>query len=156
MGCFKAANGTRTATLIFSGKYSQSPIYQRFPKSPIYNRKKRILLYWYNLRNFGKIPAFCGGCAFKCAVISGGFKMKKIAGLYRNYVAERDEIIKEYQTGGNLMEELQNFLKQKLNAEDYYTAEEMLNNLAAAIEEKGFDAGCKYIADLGNELFTNK
>ena len=54
------------------------------------------------------------------------------------------------------MEELQNFLKQKLNAEDYYTAEEMLNNLAAAIEEKGFAAGCKYIAELGNELFTNK
>jgi DNA topoisomerase IA len=82
--------------------------------------------------------------------------MRKIAALYRNYVEERNEEIKEYQTGGKLMEELRNFLKQKLSAEDYFTAEEMLNAIVAQTEEKGFTEGCKYIADLGNELFTNK
>ena len=52
------------------------------------------------------------------------------------------------------MKELQDFLKSKLNADDYFTAEEMLNALAAEIEEKGFAAGCRYTAGLGKELFT--
>ena len=54
------------------------------------------------------------------------------------------------------MENLQNFLKQKLNAEDYFIAEEMLNDLAAEIEQKGFEAGAKYTAGLGMELFSDK
>ena len=52
------------------------------------------------------------------------------------------------------MKELQEFLKQKLNAEDYFTAEELLNALIAETEEKGFIAGSKYTASLGKELFT--
>ena len=80
--------------------------------------------------------------------------MKKIAGLYQNFVKEREAEFQEYCTGGNRMKELQEFLKQKLNAYDYFTAEEMLNALAAEIEEKGFAAGCRYTAGLGKELFT--
>ena len=57
-------------------------------------------------------------------------------------------------TGGNRMKELQEFLKNKLNADDYFTAEEMLNDLIAETEEKGFAAGAKYTAGLGRELFT--
>ena len=52
------------------------------------------------------------------------------------------------------MKELHEFLKIKLNADDYFTAEEMLNNLIAEIEEKGFTAGAKYTSSLGKELFT--
>jgi len=80
--------------------------------------------------------------------------MGKIAGLYQSYVRERDTDCREYLTGGNNMEDLKNFLKQKLSADDYFTAEEMLNALAAEIEEKGFEAGAKYTAGLGVELMT--
>lgn len=80
--------------------------------------------------------------------------MKKIAGLYQNYVKEREAEFKEYCTGGDKMQELQEFLKQKLNAEDYFQAEEMLTALVAEIEEKGFAAGCKYTSGLAKELFT--
>ena len=52
------------------------------------------------------------------------------------------------------MKELQEFLKSKLNAEDYFAAEEMLNDLIAETEEKGFAAGAKYTAGLGMELFA--
>ena len=52
------------------------------------------------------------------------------------------------------MKELQEFLKSKLNADDYFTAEEMLNDLIAETEEKGFAAGAKYTAGLGKELFA--
>ena len=34
--------------------------------------------------------------------------MKKIAGLYQNYVREREAEFKDYISGGNKMEELQN------------------------------------------------
>lgn len=80
--------------------------------------------------------------------------MKKIAGLYQSYLREREEEFQEFCTGGNKMKELQEFLKQKLNADDYFAAEEMLNNLIAEIEEKGFTAGCKYTSGLAKELFT--
>ena len=49
---------------------------------------------------------------------------------------------------------IQEFLKSKLNADDYFTAEEMLNDLIAETEEKGFAAGAKYTAGLGMELFA--
>ena len=52
------------------------------------------------------------------------------------------------------MKELQEFLKSKLNAEDYFTAEELLNDLIAETEEKGFAADAKYTAGLGKELFA--
>ena len=80
--------------------------------------------------------------------------MKKIEGLYRSYCHEREMEMQEYHTGGNRMKELQEFLKSKLNAEDYFTAEEMLNDLIADTEEKGFTAGCKYTGGLAKELFT--
>lgn len=80
--------------------------------------------------------------------------MKKIAGLYQSYLREREEEFQEFCTGGHKMKELQEFLKQKLNGDDYFTVEEMLNNLVVEIEEKGFAAGCKYTAGLGMELFT--
>lgn len=78
--------------------------------------------------------------------------MKKIAGLYLNYTKEREEEFQEYCTGGNRMEELTDFLKQKLNAEDYFIAEELLNALIAETEEKGFTAGAKYTTGLAIEL----
>lgn len=80
--------------------------------------------------------------------------MSKINGLYRSYCNEREMEFKEYCSGGDNLKELQEFLKSKLNADDYFTAEEMLNNLIAEIEEKGFTAGAKYTASLGKELFT--
>ncbi len=80
--------------------------------------------------------------------------MSKIAGLYHNYIKERTAEFQEFCTGGDKMEELQSFLKQKLNAEDYFTAEEMLTALIAEIEEKGFSAGCKYISGLNHELLS--
>lgn len=80
--------------------------------------------------------------------------MKKIEGLYRSYCHEREMEMQEYHTGGNRMKELQEFLKNKLNADDYFTAEEMLNDLIAETEEKGFAAGAKYTAGLGMELFA--
>ena len=80
--------------------------------------------------------------------------MSKIAGLYHNYIKEREAEFQEFCTGGDKVKELQEFLKQKLNAEDYFTAEEMLTALVAEIEEKGFTAGCKYTSGLAKELFT--
>ena len=80
--------------------------------------------------------------------------MSKIKSLYRSYCNEREIEIHEYRTGGNKLNELQEFLKSKLNADDYFTAEEILNNLIVEIEEKGFSAGAKYTASLGKELFT--
>ena len=38
---------------------------------------------------------------------------------------------------------MQEFLKSKLNAEDYFTAEELLNDLIAETEEKGFCGRCQ-------------
>ena len=80
--------------------------------------------------------------------------MSKIAGLYRNYKTEREEEIRDYLMGGDTLKELQDFLKTKLNADDYFTAEEMLTKLVSETEEKGFAAGCKYTSGLAKELFT--
>ncbi len=80
--------------------------------------------------------------------------MKKIAGLYQSYLRERNDEIQEISTGGEKMEKLTAFLKEKLNADDYFTAEELLNELVAETEEKGFTAGCKYTSSLAKELFT--
>ena len=80
--------------------------------------------------------------------------MSKIESLYRSYCHEREVEFQEYCTGGDHLKELQEFLKIKLNADDYFTAEEMLNDLIVEIEEKGFAAGAKYTAGLGRELFT--
>lgn len=80
--------------------------------------------------------------------------MRKIAGMYRNYIKEREQDFNDFVTGGDKMEEFQNFLKQKLNADDYFTAEEMLTALVAEVEEKGFAAGAKYTSGLAKELFT--
>lgn len=80
--------------------------------------------------------------------------MSKIKRLYRSFCLERDADCREILTGGGNMEDLKNFLKQKLSAEDYFTAEEMLNALAVEIEEKGFESGAKYTAGLGVELMT--
>ena len=80
--------------------------------------------------------------------------MNKIAGLYHSYLREREMEFKEYCTGGDNLKELQGFLKSKLNAEDYFTAEELLNALLTETEEKGFSAGCKYISGLNQELLS--
>lgn len=80
--------------------------------------------------------------------------MSKIKGLYRSYCHDRDTECREHMTGGEEMEDLRDFLKQKLNADDYFAAEEMLNALLAKTEEKGFEAGAKYTAGLGVELVT--
>ena len=55
--------------------------------------------------------------------------MSKIKSLYRSYCKEREIEFQEYCTGGDKLKELQEFLKSKLNADDYFTAEEMLNDL---------------------------
>ena len=80
--------------------------------------------------------------------------MRKIAGLYQNFIKEREAEFKEYATGGDKMEELTKFLMQKLNAEDYGIAEELLTALITEVEEKGFTAGAKYTSGLAKELFT--
>lgn len=80
--------------------------------------------------------------------------MSKIKGMYRSYCHDRDTECRELMTGGNEMEDFEDFLKQKLSAEDYFTAEEMLMDLISKTEEKGFEAGAKYTAGLGIELVT--
>ena len=80
--------------------------------------------------------------------------MSKIKGLYRSYCHDRDADIQEQMTGGETVEELRKFLMQKLNAEDYGIAEELLNQILAETEEKGFSAGCKYISSLNQELLS--
>ena len=80
--------------------------------------------------------------------------MSKIKGLYRSYCHERDADIQEQMTGGETVEELRKFLMQKLNAEDYGIAEELLNQILVEIEEKGFTEGCKYISGLNQELLS--
>ena len=80
--------------------------------------------------------------------------MSKIKGLYRSFCLDRDAECREYLTGGDNMENLKDFLKQKLTADDYFTAEELLNALIAEVEEKGFTAGAKYTSGLAKELFT--
>ena len=81
--------------------------------------------------------------------------MSKLKGLYRNYKAEREEELRDYLTGGDTLKEFEEFLKSKLNADDFFKAEEMLDNLVSEIEEKGFLAGCKYTSGLAKELFTD-
>ena len=80
--------------------------------------------------------------------------MSKIAGLYQTYLRARTEEFQEYCTGGDQLKTLQEFLKNKLNAEDYFTAEELLNEVISETEQKGFEAGCKYTSGLARELFT--
>ena len=80
--------------------------------------------------------------------------MNKLKGLYRNYKAEREEELRDYLTGGDTLKEFEEFLKTKLNADDYFTAQEMLTKLVSETEEKGFLAGCKYTSGLAKELFT--
>ncbi len=80
--------------------------------------------------------------------------MSKITGLYHNYCKERAEEIQEFCTGGDHLKEFQDFLKSKLNAEEYFQAEEMLNDLIAEVEEKGFAAGCRYVTALNQELLS--
>lgn len=80
--------------------------------------------------------------------------MRKIAGLYHSYLNERAEDFQEYCTGGDKVNELRDFLKSKLNADDFFTAEALLNEILSETEEKGFTAGCRYTAGLGKELFT--
>ena len=80
--------------------------------------------------------------------------MKKIAGLYQSYLKERQEEFQEYCTGGDKVNELKDFLKSKLNADDFFTAEELLNEVISETEEKGFTAGCRYTSGLAKELFT--
>lgn len=80
--------------------------------------------------------------------------MSKIRGMYRSYCHDRDTECRELMTGGNEMEDFKDFLKQKLSADDYFTAEELLNALLTKTEEKGFEAGAKYTAGLGVELMT--
>ena len=80
--------------------------------------------------------------------------MKKIEGLYHNYKTERERELQDYLTGGDSVKKLLEFLKTKLNADDYFTAEEMVNGLVSETEKKGFTAGCKYTSGLAKELFT--
>jgi len=80
--------------------------------------------------------------------------MSKIKGLYRSYCHERDADIHEQMTGGEKMDNFREFLKQKLNAEEYMQAEELLNDLLAEVESNGFQAGCKYITELNHELLS--
>ena len=80
--------------------------------------------------------------------------MSKIRGLYQNYKKEQTEDFRDFCTGGEDLNEFMEFLKNKLDAEDFLTAEEMLNNLIAQVEEKGFTAGAKYTAELGKELLS--
>ncbi|WP_317853772.1 hypothetical protein [Chakrabartyella piscis] len=80
--------------------------------------------------------------------------MKKLTGMYQAFCKERHEEFENYINGGDTMGEIQNFLKQKLNADDFYHAEELLNALVSEIEEKGFKEGAKYTSGLAKELFT--
>lgn len=80
--------------------------------------------------------------------------MSKIDGLYHCYKAEREEELRNYLTGGDTLKDFEEFLKTKLNADDYFTAQEMLTKLMAETEKKGFTAGCKYTSGLAKELFT--
>ena len=80
--------------------------------------------------------------------------MSKIKGLFESYCKERELEIMEFHSGGEEMQDLLEFLKKKLNADDYFEAEEKLNNLLAKTEEKGFAAGAKYTASLGMELIN--
>ena len=80
--------------------------------------------------------------------------MSKIKGLYQNYLKEKTEDLQQFCTGGEKMNHLQDFLKQTLPEEDYLQAEELLNDLLAEVEEKGFKAGCKYISELNHELLS--
>lgn len=80
--------------------------------------------------------------------------MRKIAGLYQSYLKEQQEDFQSYCTGGDKVNELKEFLKGKLNADDFFTAEELLNEVVSETEEKGFIAGCRYTSGLAKELFT--
>ena len=80
--------------------------------------------------------------------------MSKIEGLYQNYKKEQTEEFQDFCTGGDRMKEFQDFLKSKLNAEDYFQAEELLTNLITEVEEKGFTAGCRYVTALNQELLS--
>ena len=79
--------------------------------------------------------------------------MKKIAGLYQNYRKELQEEFQDYCTGGDKVNELKDFLKNKLNADDFFTAEELLNEVISETEEKGFDIPA---ASQRNFLQSNK
>ena len=80
--------------------------------------------------------------------------MRKIAGLYQSYLKEQQEEFQDYCTGGAKVNELKEFLKSKLNADDFFTAEELLSEVVSEMEEKGFTAGCHYTSGLAKELFT--
>lgn len=80
--------------------------------------------------------------------------MSKIKGLFESYCKEREQEIMEFHSGGEDMQDLLDYLKKKLNADEYFEAEELLNRILTKTEEKGFAAGCKYISELNQELLS--
>lgn len=80
--------------------------------------------------------------------------MKKLSQLYQNYISDKNDEVHLIISGGESMEEFQNFLKSKLSADDYFTAEDLLVKLISEKEEAAFVAGCKYTSGLAKELFT--
>ena len=80
--------------------------------------------------------------------------MKKIEGLYRSYCHERENRNAGVPHGREQDEGIAGIFESKLNAEDYFTAEEMLNDLIAETEEKALQPVPNTPPGLGKELFA--
>lgn len=74
--------------------------------------------------------------------------MGKLSALYRLWERERNQVFSEIPS----RKEFQALLQSKLDEEDYQKADELLNELEHAIEERGFKEGVKFCFELLAEI----
>lgn len=70
--------------------------------------------------------------------------MNKLSAIYRLFEQKRNLVFSEMPS----RKEFLALLQSKLNEEDYQRADELLNELEHAIEERGFKAGFKFCVEL--------
>ncbi len=78
--------------------------------------------------------------------------MNKLSGLYKLFSQERNMEMSDEISGGLNREKINQFLKTKLNANDYFIADELITELEISVEEKGFKAGCRFTTELNDEM----
>ena len=82
----------------------------------------------------------------------GEFFMQKIHQLYQSYLKEKEMLLTPELENLASCRSLTDYLKEKLDAASYETAEELFSIAINAVEESGFIHGAKYLFALGTEL----
>lgn len=80
--------------------------------------------------------------------------MKHIDLLYQNYLTEQQAKSQSIQQRKIEYEVMHDFLELHLDPDDYFEAENLLNDLVLSVEQEGFYAGIGYLPMLLKELLV--